>query len=68
MPEHLVPGTRVTIEWGLSEVDATVVETYGPTHKRYVVVELSPELSGDVVDEPTTVTLPVGAVRESALA
>ncbi len=67
MPEHLAPGTRVTIEWGLSEIEATVVEAYGPTHKRYIVIELSPELSGNVVDEPTTVTLPADAVRESAL-
>lgn len=29
----------------------------------YVVVELRPELSGDVVDETTTVTLPLAMVR-----
>ncbi len=56
-------GDAVVIPWGLDEVRGIVAEVYGPTHDRRVVVGLTPDLSSWVVDEPTTVTLPVEAVH-----
>jgi hypothetical protein len=63
MTADLATGDVVDIDWGLDTVTGTVVRVYGPAHRRQVTVELTPELSSDVVDEPTTVTLPRGAVR-----
>lgn len=55
-------GQEVTIPWGLAAVHGTVHEIYGPPARRHVVVRLSPEVSGDVVDEATTVSMPIDAV------
>ncbi len=33
-----------------------------------MVIELTPEVSGDVVDEQTTVSLPLGSVRRAGVA
>jgi len=52
----------VAITWGISEVLGTVREVYGRAPRVYVVVNLSPELSSYVVDEPTTVALPLADV------
>lgn len=61
---QLEPGDEVIIPWGIDEVHGTVERLYGrPTHGR-VVVQLTPELSGSVVDAPTTVTLPLEAVTK----
>lgn len=48
-------GDRVTIPWGIGQVSGTVAEVYGRVGDRQVVVALTPELSGFVVDPPTTV-------------
>ena len=56
------PGTVVTFPWGLAETRGTVVEVYGPAGRPQVLIELTPELSGDIVDEPTTVSFPLDAV------
>jgi hypothetical protein len=56
-------GDTVTIPWGLDEVVGRIVQIYGPLHGEKVVVGLSPDVSGWVVDEPTTVTLPIDAVH-----
>jgi len=60
-------GETVIIPWGIDEVRATVSEVYGPSEDRRVVVILSPELSSYVVDEDTTMSLPIGSVRLAAV-
>jgi hypothetical protein len=58
-------GDVVVVPWGLeSDVQGTVQEIYGPASRRHVVILLSPDVSGPVVDEPTTVSLPLDAVRK----
>jgi hypothetical protein len=59
-------GDEVLIPWGLDEVRGTVREIYGTPPRVHVVVELTPELSGSVVDDRTTVTLPFDAVKRVA--
>jgi len=56
-------GETVVIPWGRDEVRATVAEIYGRPDDRRVVVILSPELSSYVVDEDTTMSLPIGMIR-----
>jgi hypothetical protein len=60
-PEY---GEEVSFPLGLEEVHGTVHEVYGPGH-RHVVIMLTPEISG-VVDEPTTVTVPLDDVKRVA--
>ncbi len=66
MAKSFKPGDAVVVDWGLDHVRGTVAEIYGVGRARRVVVELTPELSSFVVDEPTTVTLPVEAVQHAA--
>jgi len=66
--ENLEVGDKVVIPWGLDEVHGTVAEVYGNPPRLQVVVALTPELSSYVVDEPTTVTMPLSAVRRAGLA
>ncbi|MEO8696517.1 MAG: hypothetical protein ABI658_23600 [Acidimicrobiales bacterium] len=61
-------GDTVIIPWGIDEVRGTVAELYGNAPRIQVVVELTPELSSYVVDERTTVTLPVEHVRKAGVA
>ncbi len=61
--DNLSYGEPVIVVWGLADVIGTVHEVYGPPARKHVVVKLTPELSGDVVDEPTTVSVPLDAVR-----
>jgi len=56
-------GDQVLVLWGLAEVRGTIVEVYGAHARPHVVVELTPELSGEIVAEVTTVSLPADAVR-----
>lgn len=59
------PEARVLVEWGLEgHVAADVVEVYGPPARRHVLVRLTPDVSGDVVDEPVTLSVPLHAVKE----
>ena len=58
-------GEEVIIPWGVGEVHGTVHEVYGAGSRRHVVVELTPEVSGLIVDEPTTVTLPADSVKKA---
>lgn len=53
----------VLIPWGLDTVLGHVEQVYGVGPARRVVVRLQPEESGFVVDEATTVTLPIAAVK-----
>lgn len=55
---------EVMIQWGFTEVRGRVAEVYGPRALRRVVVALEPELSSYVVDEATTVSLPIADVRK----
>jgi hypothetical protein len=65
--EELTLGDEVLIPWGFGEdVRGTVQEIYGPPARRHVVVLLTPEISGSVVDEPSTVSMPVDAVKKVA--
>ena len=59
-------GEEVAISWGLAEVHGTVHEIYGPPARRHVVIMLTPEVSGDIVDEATTVSVPLDAVKRVA--
>lgn len=59
------PGERVLVEWGLGgQVGAEVIEVYGPPALRHVLVRLTPQISSDVVDEPTTLSVPLSAVEQ----
>lgn len=68
MNEPLKVGEVVVVPWGLAEVRGTIVEIYGNAARAHVVIELTPEVSGDVVDEPTTVSLPLDSVRRAGIA
>jgi hypothetical protein len=56
-------GDVVLITWGVAETRGRVIEVYGAAGHRQVVLELTPELSGDMFVEPTTVSLPIDEVR-----
>lgn len=59
------PEAQVLVQWGLEgHVAAEVVEVYGPSARRHVLVRLTPEVSGDVVDESVTLSVPLDAVKE----
>ena len=60
----VVYGDEVMIPWGSTEVRGRVNEVYGPPAQRRVNVALEPELSSFVVDEPTTVSLPLADVKK----
>lgn len=60
-------GDEVLIPWGPeTEVRGTVEEVYGPPARRHVVVLLTPEVTGAVVDEPSTVSMPIDGVKKVA--
>lgn len=63
MKDDLQYGDLVAFRWGAAEVHGTVAEVYGPKGRRRVVIALDPEISGYVVDEPTTVALSVDDVQ-----
>lgn len=64
---ELTYGDEVLIPWGFEDdVRGTVQEVYGPPARQHVVVLLTPELSGSVVDEPSTVSMPIDAVKKVA--
>lgn len=63
---ELAYGDEVLVSWGFEDVRGRVQEVYGPPARRHVVVLLTPELSGDIVDEPSTVSLPLDAVTKVA--
>ncbi|MGH9071746.1 MAG: hypothetical protein ACRDX8_11410 [Acidimicrobiales bacterium] len=63
----LAYGDEVIVPWSnIHEVRATVHEVYGPPSREHVLVILTPELSGFVVDEPTTLSVPADLVRKGA--
>ena len=64
MKDDLQYGDLVAFRWGTGEVHGTVRELSGRTEDRRVVLTLTPEISGYVVDEDTTVALPVEKVRK----
>lgn len=56
-------GEIVEIPWGPTDtVRATVHEVYGQPERRHVVVLLTPEVSGYIVDKPTTRSLSIEKV------
>ena len=57
-------GDRVTIPWGLDEVEGEVVAAYSSGRGPYVTVEVC--LEG--TDEPITVTFPAEAIRSARAA
>jgi hypothetical protein len=66
-PDDLSFGDEVLIPWGHNEeVRGRVHEVYGVPPRVHVVVELTPELSGSIVAERTTVTWPLDAVKKAA--
>jgi hypothetical protein len=62
--DDLAPGTRIRVPFGLDEVEGEVDHVYGPPARRHVLVWLTPEVSGEVVAEPITISVPVEAVSE----
>ena len=63
MKDDLKIGEVVAFLWGVSEVMGTVAEVYGDKGRRQVVIAVDPDTTGYVVDEPTTVSLPIEDVR-----
>lgn len=64
---ELAYGDEVLTPWGFEDdVRGTVQEVYGPSARRHVLVLLTPELSGSVIDEPSTVSMPIDAVKKVA--
>ena len=60
---------EVEVPWGPGyRVRARVREVYGQAGHRQVVVLLTPEVSGYVVAEPTTLSLSIDKVRKVASA
>lgn len=60
----LYHGEEVEIPWGFDvKVRGRVHEVYGYDDDLRVVVLLTAELSGYVVDEPTTVVWPIAKVK-----
>ncbi|MGB6056780.1 MAG: hypothetical protein WBF71_00845 [Microthrixaceae bacterium] len=68
MKNDLKVGDIVAFMWGVSEVHGVIAEVYGQKGRQQVVIALSPEVTGYVVDEPTTVSLPIEDVRRSVAA
>lgn len=68
MKDEFNYGDLVAFPWGSGEIRGTVAEVYGPKGGRQVVIALDPDISGYVVDEPTTVALPVEEVHRVAAA
>lgn len=65
--DDLAFGDEVLMPWGFEEdVRGAVQEVYGPPARRHVVVLLTPEVSGAIVDEPSTVSMPLDAVKKVA--
>lgn len=59
------PHDRVLIPFGLGgQVEAEVEYVYGPPTLRHVLVLLTPEVSSEVVAEPTTMSVPIASVRQ----
>lgn len=54
------PGERVTVEWGIEELDGRVLEVSGTTGHKRIVVEI---LGGQVSDSAAVLTVPVGAIE-----
>lgn len=63
MAQILPTGGTIVVPWESGEVRATVTAVRGNYPRTEVVAELSPELSGPVVDHPMTVTVPLRSVR-----
>lgn len=63
MAQILPTGGTIIVPWESGEVRATVAAVRGSYPRTEVVAELSPELSGPVVDHATTVTVPLRDVR-----
>jgi len=68
MSDELKIGDVVSFLWGVSEVRGVVAEVYGLKGHRQVVIALDPDMAGYVVDEPTTVSLPIEDVRRAVAA
>lgn len=64
MKDQLRYGDLVAFQFGGGEVHGTVRELYGREEDRRVVLDLTPEISGYIVDEPTTLALSVDEVRK----
>ncbi len=62
-------GEQVAVAWGLdADVLATVVQVYGPPGRRHVLLLLTPETTGGVVAEETTLSVPLDAVQATEAA
>ncbi len=61
-------GETVVVPWCNDEVLATVTEIYGHAPDLMIIVTLSPELSGFIVDEPTTLAVRLASVRRPGVA
>jgi hypothetical protein len=62
-PSDFSVGDVVEFSWGFIDVLGTVAELYGEGPSAHVVVLATPELTGEVVGKPTTISLPVAEVR-----
>ena len=62
MKTEFKAGDKVSFLWGTAKVYCTVLELYGEGIRARALLELTPEVSGEVVDERTTVALPLEEV------
>jgi hypothetical protein len=61
--DHLFVGDIVVFPFGGGPAEGTVEEIYGDPPRVMVVINVTPELTGLGVDEPTTVVWPIERVR-----
>jgi hypothetical protein len=64
--DDLAPGTRVWVPYAFADVEAEVDHVYGPPARPHVLVWLTPELSGEVVFEPATFSVPLEVVKPAS--
>jgi hypothetical protein len=53
----------VLFPWGRHNVKGTIAEVYGHPPRLMVVINITPEMTGSVIDEPTTAVWPLDEVR-----
>lgn len=66
--KSLKPGDKVAVSWGLDEIVGTVVEIYGPSARRSVLVRVPTHgPSGETLDE-SEISFPEHALRAVTVA
>jgi hypothetical protein len=61
-------GDIVSVPWGFVRVHGIISEIYGTSPNVHAVIEISPQLSVNVVDELTTISLPLADITPATIA